>query len=113
MTDFKNNTAEALAVATRAHFGSDMQPIELFAACDNAIRELEAFSCRYNNLHKANGRSSERKRKAMLALKAELAELEGKLAYEKRKTSVLQSKLTVANHKCSAYKSILKDAING
>lgn len=102
-----NKIAEKLKGEVRGFFGSKVEPLGLFRACHDAITHFEDLSriiyslnIKIKYLDVSIGDSANK-----------FSELEGELKDQRNKNKSLQNKLNVANHKCSAYKSILKDAI--
>ena len=106
-----NHIAEELTKQAREFFGSGYEPLPFFKACNDAIRHLEELS--QDRASSVNRRKMENQRSLVEfnQLNETITKLESKLNSKKRVISILKSKLTVANHKCSAYKSILKEQV--
>ena len=88
-------------------FGKKEAPLSLLKACDAAKTEIKALTstvCELKRKIKILEEGEEKAHQEVVFLNAEIYKLN-------KQNKTLQSKLTVSNRKCSAYKSILKDAI--
>jgi len=102
-----NHIAEKLSTEVRNFFGSKVEPLSLFKACHDSIVHMEELSL---NIYRLNSTITDLKMEISAHKLAAIAQDDSNNEL-RIKNKRLQNKLTVANHKCSAYKSILKDAI--
>lgn len=82
---------------------------ELLAAIKESIDHMEEMSV----IHHRFITNARRHESQLDSSRQERLGVEALLDKERQKNKRLTSLLNVANHKCSAYKSILKDAIKG
>lgn len=89
-------------------FGKKEAPKSLVKACQNAKNHMEELSGMLHRLNQNIVRMNVNKGLNELTIST----LNDEILKLKKHNKTLQNKLNVSNHKCSAYKSILKDAIN-
>lgn len=105
-----NNIAEELSKQVRDFFGSSVQPLGLFKSCNRAISLLKSYQLEVTQLNRDIACKNKNKGINDLTIST-ISTLKCEISKLKKDKRALNNKLIVANHKCSAYESILKDAI--
>lgn len=89
-------------------FGKKEAPKSLIKACRNANNHMEELSGVIFRLNMTLDGVNATKGVSDIYISS----LSSKVEKLEKRNKALQNKLNIANHKCSAYKSILKDAIS-
>jgi hypothetical protein len=103
--------ADNLAEEMREFFGSTIDPIDFYRACNDAVITMRSQPNEVASLKRHNSILEARLDASKMQFDDINSDLKNEINNLKKQKSVLQNKLNVANHKCSAYKSVLKDAI--